>query len=115
LYRHDHDAIDWLPASDRPLSNVTLDVLRWVCDLYYVLVVILAALGLGLWWRASRAYALLLAGLVVYVTALISLVFFGDQRYHAVLVPAFALLAAPTLAAIPHWLAGRRLSDPAPG
>jgi 4-amino-4-deoxy-L-arabinose transferase-like glycosyltransferase len=97
LYKHDHDAIDWLPTDDRPLSESTLDRLRWISDVYYFAVLAAALAGVPFWWREKRVHAALLLGLIGYVTALISLVFFGDQRYHTVLLPAFALLAAPAL------------------
>ncbi len=115
LYRHDHDAIDWLPTEDRPLSETALDALRWLSDVYYGVIALAAIAGAVLWWRANRAYAVLLLGLIAYVSALIGLVFFGDQRYHAVLVPAFALLAGPVLVAGLRMLrqaAGQRTSAP---
>jgi len=99
LYRHDHDAIDWAPQEGRTVSESNLDRLSLLSDVYYFVMLAAAGVGLVLWWRQDPVAAILLGGLILYLSIFIGLVFFGDQRYHAVLVPAFALLSAPALVA----------------
>lgn len=56
-----------------------------------------SACGFG---GARREFTFVLLGIVVYLSGLIGMLFFGDQRYHASLIPVICLLAAPGVAAL---------------
>ena len=60
---------------------------------------------------AASPSALVLPLTVAYVTVLHGVVFFGDPRYHAPLVPVFSILAAVGLDAL--WRRGKRSGLPA--
>jgi hypothetical protein len=63
-----------------------------------------------MFWRRWREIAYLLLGLIAYFSALIGVLFFGDPRYHAALIPVFCLLAAPAAVALKDWAAGAFLA-----
>jgi len=110
LYHNDHLAVDWIGDDKKAAGHTTLDRLRIWSDVYYGLVLCLAAVGAAMFWRRWREIAYLLLGLIAYFSALIGVLFFGDPRYHAALIPVFCLLAAPAAVALKERAAGAFLA-----
>ncbi len=106
LFEDDHTAVDWLGHYHQPVGKRTLDQLRQLSDTYYYASALLSLAGVWLWWRARRDVAALLAGVVLYTSAVMGIVYFGAPRYHAALVPVFCLAAAPGLVAVKERAAG---------
>jgi hypothetical protein len=100
LYENDHTAAEWVGHYELPVGEATIDRLRDVSDAYYYATGLLALAGVWLWWRSRREASLLLAGTVLYLTALMGIVFFGTPRYHAGIIPVLCLLAAPAVVAL---------------
>jgi hypothetical protein len=100
LYRHDHAAVDWIGRRELPVGESTLDRLRTASGVYYFAALGLAVVGVWYWWRGRREFVFVLLGIIVCLSALIGALFFGDQRYHALLIPVICLLAAPGVVAL---------------
>jgi 4-amino-4-deoxy-L-arabinose transferase-like glycosyltransferase len=98
LYHNDEEGLKWNEGhgGQQFLSDTGRAVLYTVSNAYYFGVLALFALGLWLMARPIRAGPLLLLSLIVYWTV-VHLVFFGDPRFHAPIMPVVALLAAPAL------------------
>jgi 4-amino-4-deoxy-L-arabinose transferase-like glycosyltransferase len=95
LYENDSDAIDWIAHYPLPVGESTVDRLRVTSDAYYFGVGLAALPGVVLLWRRRPEGAVLVGGTVLYLTALMGIVYFGAPRYHASLMPLFCLAAAP--------------------
>lgn len=104
LYKHDHAALPWMtpkpepgrkkppifgPRSDRALSLLA--------DAAFFAVLALAVAGAWRSFARHRPAALVLPLSVAYVTLLHVVLFAGDPRFHAALLPAFSILAASAL------------------
>lgn len=100
LYRHGHAGLDWsVPtrgATERAaLVSPTWDrVLAAGSDVLFFALLGLAALGVPLALAGRRAAALALPLTVAYVSLLHGLLFVGNPRYHAPLLPVLSILAA---------------------
>ena len=101
LYAHDTEGLSWNEShGGQPiLSDVVRAGLASVSNLYYFALLGLVALGARLWFSLRDPGRLLLISLVVYWT-LVHVIFFGDPRFHAPIMPVVALLAALPLAAL---------------
>jgi len=96
LYRHDHAAVDLIDHKENSLNQKTLDRLRTVSDAYYFVAMGWALLGIWL-WRSRPDFAVLLFGIVFYLSALVGILYAGVERYHTQLIPVIALAAAAPL------------------
>jgi 4-amino-4-deoxy-L-arabinose transferase-like glycosyltransferase len=100
LYEHDHHAL--IPATPprrlrlggEPVGPNLDTLMAAVADLYYFAVVLFALVGLPRAARAADVSAWVLLLSIAYYTLLHGVLFFGDARYHAPLVPVFCVLAA---------------------
>jgi len=99
LYNGDHEALAWTDAhGERPfLADRTRDALALLSSAYYFVLMALAAIAVAAWlarrrWRDDPTGILLLS-LIVYYT-LVHIAFFGDQRFHAPIMPAICIWAA---------------------
>jgi hypothetical protein len=97
LYENDHTAVEWVEHYELSVGDATLDRLKTASNMYYFTVAGLAFVGVGLWWRSDRGTAVLLGGTVLYITALMCIVYFGEPRYHAGLMPLWCLLGGATV------------------
>ncbi len=95
LYAHDHYAL--LPGSLSPRRHVLL--VRYA-DAYFFATVVLALVGLVAAFPLASPSALVLPLTIAYITFMHGVLFFGDPRYHAPLVPVFSILAAVGLHAL---------------
>jgi hypothetical protein len=95
LYYNDEEGLKWNEGhgGQEFLSEHTRQGLFTLSNVYYYAVLGFFALGLPLWATLKKPETLLLVSIVVYWTAL-HVVFFGDPRFHAPVVPIIALLAA---------------------
>ena len=108
LYYTDQEGLKWNEGhGGQPFLPARLrEGLLFASDLYYFAVLGFLALGARLWFSLRDPGRLLLVSLVAYWT-LVHLVFFGDPRFHAPIMPVVALLAAPALVVLwsgrPPW------------
>lgn len=103
LYAHDHYAL--LPGSLSARRHVL--AVRYA-DAYFFASVALALVGLVAAFPLASPSALVLPLAIAYVTLMHGVLFFGDPRYHAPLVPVFSILAAVGLRSLRRrvrWLA----------
>jgi 4-amino-4-deoxy-L-arabinose transferase-like glycosyltransferase len=107
LYYSDHDALAWNEGhgGNNFLSYTARLRLSAAADIWYWAVVLCVVLGARTWFSARRPVRLLLVCVVAYWTA-IHVVFFGEPRFHAPILPVFALWAAAAVSAL-----GRRLKS----
>lgn len=95
LYYSDHEALAWNDGHGarflRP-ESVSL-VLALLSDGWYWLALLAAIAGIRVWCSTQQPVHLLLLSVVVYWT-LVHVVFFGDPRFHAPILPIIALWAA---------------------
>jgi 4-amino-4-deoxy-L-arabinose transferase-like glycosyltransferase len=96
-YRNDRSFASWYePPGTRYLSDRARQRIGRASDAGYLLLLVAAAAGLSMLLRArSPAAALPMGGLLLWT--LVSVVFFGDSRYHLPLVPLLAIPAAYAL------------------
>ena len=101
LYYNDEEGLKWNEGhGGQPFLNSGVrESLLALSNVYYFSVLALFLLSIPLWFSRSYPGRLLLASLVAYWT-LIHLVFFGDPRFHAPIMPVVALLAALPVAAL---------------
>jgi len=113
LYYNDEEGLKWNEGhgGQRFLSAPAREALLSLSNVYYFAVLGLVVLGAPLWASRRDPGRLLLVSLIAYWT-LIHLVFFGDPRFHAPIMPIAALLAALPLATL--WSNGRE-ADPVLG
>jgi 4-amino-4-deoxy-L-arabinose transferase-like glycosyltransferase len=95
LFENDHYHLATVPASRLPLRLYT--VLSSVADAYFFAVLAFAIAGLATLRSLRDPSALVLPLTVVYILVMHGVLFFGDPRYHAPLVPVFSILAAAGL------------------
>jgi len=95
LYYSDEEGLKWNEGhgSQRFLPGLIREGLLALSNVYYFAVLGLLALGVRRWFSLGDPRRLLLISLVAYWT-LVHIVFFGDPRFHAPIVPLLALLAA---------------------
>jgi hypothetical protein len=120
LMRHDHAPIDYITKQTTTgtheefrVGQKTFDAFTVLSDVYYAAMLVAAVLGARLWWRARREMFWLLLGIAVYIFAVFSIAFLGEPRYHASLIPIFALLAAPALAQVASRVMGPQTASEA--
>lgn len=101
LYYNDEEGLAWNEGhgGQEFLSTATRDGLRLLSNVYYFAVLGVVLLGVPFWLSPREPGRVLLVSLVLYWT-LIHLVFFGDPRFHAPIMPIAGLLAALPLAAM---------------
>lgn len=95
LYYNDEEGLKWNEAhGGQPfLGDQLREGLLTLSNVYYFAVLGFLLLGVPLWFSLRDPGRLLLISLIVYWTV-IHLVFFGDPRFHAPIMPLVALLAA---------------------
>jgi len=105
LYYNDEEGLKWNEGhgGQEFLSDGARETLLGISNVYYYSVMALLLLGAPLWFSVRDPGRLVLLLLLGYWT-LVHLVFFGDPRFHAPIMPVVALLAALPIAAL--W-AGR--------
>lgn len=93
----DHDALFAVQSyrQDRWMSTTTEARLLWVADRFYWVVVAAGVVGLVQLARRREAEAFVLVGATV-MTAVVPLLFFGDQRFKVPVIP-LLIIAAATL------------------
>jgi hypothetical protein len=103
LYAHDHAALPWLtpkPAPGRkkpPIFGPRRDrALAFAADWTFYALLLLALVAIPRTLDHKRPAAWILPGSLAYVTLLHGVLFAGDPRFHAPIVPLLALLAAAT-------------------
>jgi 4-amino-4-deoxy-L-arabinose transferase-like glycosyltransferase len=111
LFRDDHGAVDWVRANEVTWSDSEARRLKALLDVYYFTVVLMALAGTVLWIRTHREGAIVLLGVAATISVVFSVLFFGDSRFHASLVPILCLLAAPAIVKLARWL-GRAAPTP---
>jgi len=104
LYEHDHAALPWITPSPEPgkkkppVFGPRPDrALSLFADGAFFAVLALALAGARRSFSRHRPAALVLPLSVAYVTLLHGVVFAGDPRFHAALLPALSILAASAL------------------
>jgi 4-amino-4-deoxy-L-arabinose transferase-like glycosyltransferase len=104
LYEHDHAALPWItprPEPGRkkpPVFGPRLDrALSLLADGAFFAVLALALAGARRSFSRRRPAALVLPLSVAYVSLLHGVLFAGDPRFHAALLPVLSLLAASAL------------------
>ncbi len=108
LYYNDEEGLKWNEGHGGQafLNDQVREGLLGLSNVYYYSVLVLFVLGVPLWFSLRDPGRLLLISLFVYWT-LIHLVFFGDPRFHAPIMPVVALLASLPLVAVwsgrPPW------------
>ena len=114
LFRHGHAGLDWAqprhgPASEgedeAPRALAAADAhpaLAAISDLSFYLLLALAAIGVPGTWARGGAGALALPLTVAYGLFVHGVLFYGEPRYHAPLLPVLALLAARGVFAWPR-------------
>jgi 4-amino-4-deoxy-L-arabinose transferase-like glycosyltransferase len=95
LYYHDEEGLKWNEGhGGQPfLSGGLREGLLALSNVYYFTVLSFLALGVPLWFSLREPGRLLLVSLVAYWT-FVHVLFFGDPRFHAPLMPVAALLAS---------------------
>ena len=95
LYYNDEEGLKWNEGHGAQpfLSGAARQALTALSNVYYFAVAGFLLLGAPLWLSLRRPGRLLLVSLLAYWT-LVHLVFFGDPRFHAPIMPIVALLAA---------------------
>jgi 4-amino-4-deoxy-L-arabinose transferase-like glycosyltransferase len=100
LYEHDHQALvpttppRRLSVAGKPMGPDLDALAARVADVYFFGVLLLALAGLPRVLRAADGTAWVLPLTVAYFMLLHGVLFFGEPRYHAPLVPIFSILAA---------------------
>lgn len=109
LYYNDEEGLKWNEGhGGQPFLNSSLrEGLLTLSNVYYFSVLSLVLLGVPLWFSLRQPGRVLIISLIGYWT-LVHLVFFGDPRFHAPIMPLAALLAGLSWAAL--W-SGRRPWD----
>ena len=114
LYYNDHEALSWTEThgARQFMPDILRSGLAWLSDSYYFAVLGLAALGAVGWLSRRQPVRLLLVSLVIYWT-LVHIVFFGDPRFHAPIIPVVCLWAAVGFWSVRRWwLAGQNTHGP---
>ncbi len=95
LYYNDEEGLKWNEShsAQRFLPAALRQAFYAISNVYYFTVLALVALGVRRWFSLREPGRVLLISLVAYWT-LVHLVFFGDARFHAPIMPVVALLAA---------------------
>jgi len=113
LFRHGHAGLEWAQprhavseAEDeaaRALPGADADrALAVISDLAFYLLLAFAAIGVPGTWSRGGAGALALPLTVAYVLFVHGVLFYGEPRYHAPLLPVLAVLAARGIFAWPR-------------
>lgn len=107
LYWHDAEGLQWNEGhGGQPfLSNIERAGLMVLSNTYYLAVLGFFVLGVRQWFSMRDPGRLLLISIAGYFTV-VHLIFFGDPRFHAPIMPIIAMLAAvPIVAQWPAWSA----------
>jgi 4-amino-4-deoxy-L-arabinose transferase-like glycosyltransferase len=114
LFRSDADALGWINSwSTEPLpmmlSPAEKDAWSTLANWYYIPLMIVAGLGMPLWFSVKDKRKLIL---IFFVGAWVAthLMLWPNGRYHAALTPIFSLWAAVTVIAVYDLLAARRIA-----
>jgi 4-amino-4-deoxy-L-arabinose transferase-like glycosyltransferase len=101
LYYNDEEGLKWNEGhgGQEFLHDGVREGLLGLSNVYYFSVLALFLLGVPLWLSGRDPGRLLLASVFVYWT-LVHLVFFGDPRFHAPIMPVVALLASLPIVAL---------------
>jgi hypothetical protein len=105
LYNGDHEALAWTDAhGEQPfMAERTRNALAALSSGYYFILMAAAAVGIFAWLRAGRwqtdATGVLLLSVVGYWT-LVHVAFFGDQRFHAPIMPIMCIWLAFAVQAV---------------
>jgi 4-amino-4-deoxy-L-arabinose transferase-like glycosyltransferase len=101
LYYNDEEGLKWNDGhgGQHFMSSGARQSLVALSNIYYFAMLGLVALGFRRWFSLKDSGKLLLITLIAYWT-LVHMVFFGDPRFHAPIMPIAALLAAPALVAL---------------
>lgn len=101
LFYNDEEGLKWNDGHGAQsfMSSSLRQGLIALSNIYYFAMLAMVALGVRLWYSTKDAGKVLLMAMVVYGTA-VHLVFFGDPRFHAPIMPIAALLAAPALVSL---------------
>lgn len=108
LYYNDEEGLKWNEGHGGQtfLSDGVRQGLTALSNIYYFAVLGLLIVSAPLWFSRHQPGRVLLVSLLGYWT-LIHLVFFGDPRFHAPIIPVIALLAAlpwqALRAGVPPW------------
>jgi 4-amino-4-deoxy-L-arabinose transferase-like glycosyltransferase len=112
LYYNDEEGLKWNEGhGGQPFLDDNLrEGLLSLSNVYYFSVLSLILLGLPLWLSLRDPGRLLIVSIIAYWT-LVHLMFFGDPRFHAPIMPLAALLAALSWVALwsgrPPWVRPR--------
>jgi hypothetical protein len=96
MFRGDHEWIEWY-GTRATLSPRLMALLGRLSNVYYGIVMLLAAAGWLAWWRAPRASRRFVQWIVICWVAMFALIY-GSPRFHHPLVPLFCVMAAQALA-----------------
>ena len=114
LFRSDSDAVAWINSwSTEPLpmmlSPAEKDAWSTVANWYYIPLMIVAGLGMPLWFSVKDKRKLIL---VFFVGAWVAthLMLWPNGRYHAALTPIFSVWAAVAVIAVYDVLVARRIA-----
>jgi 4-amino-4-deoxy-L-arabinose transferase-like glycosyltransferase len=116
FYRADSKIMFWIRKGtlDDPAFGAAAEA-RWeaLANVYYWVVLALAAMAAPLWlsWRDPRK--LLVVMIVAYYSFLFGFVFIGEQRFHSAIIPLLSVFAAVSLVALADQIR-RRLAVPEP-
>ncbi|HUS82408.1 MAG TPA: glycosyltransferase family 39 protein [Dehalococcoidia bacterium] len=97
LYKGDGSALRWMQLDTPTIRPSLADGLWALSNTFYRVVLVLALLGLPAWFSLRDSSKALLVTVVVAWTALFSIVFFGDERFHFSVIPIFCLWAGAAL------------------
>jgi 4-amino-4-deoxy-L-arabinose transferase-like glycosyltransferase len=114
LFKSDSEAVAWVnaympPPDTRPklLSAQEEDRFAVLANVYYVILMVCASVGLPLWFSFRDKRKLLLM-LFAGAWVAIHLALWPSGRYHVALTPIFCLWAALSLVTVYDWLAEHR-------
>jgi 4-amino-4-deoxy-L-arabinose transferase-like glycosyltransferase len=108
LFKHGHIGLEWGrerrgPGQGlKPLFGPARDrVLAVLADAYYFALLALALVGMGLAFRPADRTQLVIPLTIAYFSFFHSVVFPGNPRYHATMLPFFCIAAASALVRVP--------------
>lgn len=115
MWREDGDALGHWNRFEQPeaLDSHTHNLLMFVNQWYYWLLLGVAVIGVPAWLRTNPAHLVPL--LVVALTTGYYLLFVGDDRYHQPLLPLIAVWGACGIGFLPRWWRQRPITWPRDG
>ena len=109
LFRGDGSAMRWMQLDTPTIRPGLGDALWTLSTAFYRVALVVALLGLPVWFSLRDPAKALLAAVVGAWTLLFVVVFFGDERFHFSIVPIFCLWAGASLTAGWQLVATRSL------